>query len=351
MQVYFNGTLFKRNLLRFWPLAVVSLLAALLIFVIPEVISQRDGNRAFSQYGTIFWGPKDIMSPLAIYSSVVAFTLSIFAAIAVFGYLHNPKAAGFVSSLPVSRIGLYVTNWLSGLALILVPALLVGVFYGFLLIGQPVPSGDFLRWIGALVASHLIFYSIAVFLTFLTGNPVMQAFLYGMFNFICYALYLVVVAVASTFVFGYSSPIDSPGVAFVFWLTPPAAVIDMIRQMIPMMPAVFQSVSSGTYTPPGYLFWIIYLVFAVLMIVSGYLLYKRRHIESAGEIIVHRVVKSVFKYLIGLFSGVILALMMMLLLVGGQLQAVASRMGWFTSMMIVFGLLAAFLPKCLYESV
>jgi len=59
------------------------------------------------------------------------------------------------------------------------------------------------------------------------------------------------------------------------------------------------------------------------------------------------VVKSVFKYLIGLFSGVILALIMTLLLAGGQLHTVASRMGWFTGLMVVFGLLGCLFTEML----
>jgi len=135
MATYFNSALFKRNLMRFWPLAAVSFLAALFSFVVPEASTQR--------YSFFPGQQKDIMSYLAVYCSVIVPITSILSAIAVFGYLHNPKAAGFVSSLPVTRLGLYITNWLSGLALMLVPALLAGVLYGVMLIGQPVPSGDY----------------------------------------------------------------------------------------------------------------------------------------------------------------------------------------------------------------
>ena len=75
MATYFSGTLFKRNLLRFWPISAAGFFAALLIFIFPEAIEQRN---IFLADNT-----KDIMSYLAVYCSVVVFALSIFTAIAV----------------------------------------------------------------------------------------------------------------------------------------------------------------------------------------------------------------------------------------------------------------------------
>ena len=232
MTAFFNVTLFKRNLMRFWPIAAVAFLASLLIFVVPEAASSSGNpfgiNRygiqfEYDQYGNPITSVKDIMSTLAIFCAAVVCPLSILSAIAVFGYLHNPKAAGFVSSLPITRTGLYITNWVSGLTLMLAPVLLVGGLYGIVLIGQPVPSWDFLRFIGALVASHFIFYSIAVFCTFLTGNPLMQAFIYGVSNFIFIIFYAIGTYLASILVFGYSTALYSQVQDLVIWLTPPVA--------------------------------------------------------------------------------------------------------------------------------
>ncbi|MDR2572167.1 MAG: ABC-2 transporter permease [Oscillospiraceae bacterium] len=323
MAAYFNSTLFKRNLLRFWPLATICFLIPLFIFVIPEVASNTQ--------------TRDIMSLLAIYCAMIVPILSIFTAIAVFGYLHNPKAAGFVSSLPIDRKGLYITNWLSGLILMLAPALLISVFYGILLIDQPIPSGDFLRWVGVLIASHIIFYSIAVFCAFLTGNPVMQAFLYGVINFICYALYFIHMAVISMFVFGYSSFFDLYSRSIVARLTPPVAVLEMTQSMIPNMSTYSNRYWFAANMLPDIIYWLAYLVFALILIILGYFLYKRRHIEVSGEIIVHKPVRSVFKYLMGFFIGVIIAMIVTMIIASGQWEKLTKLTVIFTVTSILFG--------------
>jgi len=336
MAIYFNGALFKRNLTRFWPLAAACFLAALFIFVVPEA-----GRFNFASLNQ-----KDIMGTLSVYCAVIVPIMSIFSAIAVFGYLHNPRAAGFVSSLPITRLGLYFTNWLSGLALMLVPALIAGVLYGVLLIGQPVPQWDYLRWLGALIASHIIFFSMAAFFAFLTGNPIMQAFLYVVFNFICIMLYGVGAFVAQTLVFGYAASTYPPALALATWLTPPVAVYGMIYQMSPFMTA---ETVHALHAFIAVLPWVIYIAFAALMIVFGCLLYRRRHIEAAGDVILHKPVRSVFKYLMGFLIGAVFAVLLSGLTLGGRMAPASEKMLWLALPTMFFGALGCLFAEMLIQ--
>jgi len=323
-------------MVRFWPLSVSAFLAALFLIVIPEAASSRNN--------IIDAGAKYIISSLEIYCTVVVPLIAIFSALAVFGYLHNPKASGFISSLPITRLGLYITNWLSGLVLILAPALLVGLFYGIMLIGQPVPSGDYLRWLGILIATHLIFFSIAAFFTFLTGNPVMQAVLYGAFNFIYIALYGVVTLVAQMVVYGFSVFADSTSMAIASVLTPPAAILRAIQLMV-----VNRASSFGyeAFMPPVALLWTSYLLLAAMMIVFGFLLYRRRRIESAGDLIIHKPVKAIFKYLIGFFTGVLLALLFIYITFANRNITASDIMFWMAVLMVIFGSLGCLFAEML----
>ena len=354
MTAFFSGTLFKRNLMRFWPIAVVSFLASLFTFIIPEasfsggitVIHLINVQTAYDQYGTLIHSVVDIMTTLAIYCAVVVFPLSILTAIVVFGYLHNLKASVFVSSLPITRTGLYITNWLSGLALMLAPLLLVGGLYGIVLDGQYVTFLDYLRWFGALVASHFVFYSIAVFCTFLTGNPIMQTFIYAVSNFIFLFFYSVGTGLASIMVFGYSTTIYSSVYNYVVWLTPPLAIIRMIELMSPSMVISFSHAASIS---PVLLHWLIYLAFTTLMVFFGWVLYRRRHIEVAGEVLVYKPVKSVFKYLMGLLTGVLFAIILMVFIVGGQTNNRSTLIVWSTLSTMIFGALGCLFAEMLIQ--
>ena len=299
MAAYFNMTLYKRNLKRFWPLAVISLIAAFFIFIVPEF-----GSRSFH---IPYTGQLDIMPQLAMYSSAFVPIISIITAISVFGYLHNPKASVFISALPVTRLNLYITNWLSGLSLMLIPVLLIGVLYGILLIGFPVPSGHYMIWLGIMIAVHIIFFSMAVFVTFLTGNPIMQAVFYFLINFIVIIFYGIGNFIASTMVFGYFSMRTIPIIVYI--LTPTSAIINNLSSLAINAPFTVNKLHA-------FLFWGIYLVFALIVAIFGYCLYRRRRIESAGEIILHKPVRSIMIYLIGFLFGAFLGYILTVIIYG-----------------------------------
>ena len=287
---YFNRSLYLRNLKRFWPLAAAILLISFFTFIGTE-IGARGFRTSYSQNYRI-----DLMPQLMMYCSVFVPIFSILTGIAVFGYLHKPKASGFISSLPVSRLCLYVTNWISGLTIMLAPVLFIGVLYGGLLIGLPIEPGHYLIWIGMMLAAHLIFFSLAVFVTFLTGNSIMQVFLFGLINFVSILLFVVFMFIVETLVFGYSGDFFMTDIIPALMMTPPVAIWMMISAIS----------SGGIPEISTILLWVGYPIFTALMIFFGYKLYLKRKIESAGNIIVHKTLRSIFKYLIGFLMGALL---------------------------------------------
>jgi len=334
MATSFNATLFKHNLKRFWPLAAAAFLAALLLFIVPELSQSR-----YSYMGTPDY--KDILSTVAWYCAVFAPVFSILTAIAVYGYLHKPRDAGFVSSLPVTRLGLYITNWLSGFALILTPVLLIGVFYGFLLIGQPVPFWDFVKWVCVLIASHMFFFTLASFCAFLTGNPIMHAFLFALINFLCITLYGIGEAVVQILApYGYfinaSFGSETQIFDFIFWLTPPVAIIGFIMSLSRELYVADTSSITQSLLPTIWP-WIIYLGLTAALFYFGYRLYKRRHIEDAGNVIIHKPIQTAFKYLMGFLFGVLLSFIFISALFWGSASTSTGRLVLITVSTIVFG--------------
>ena len=132
---FFNRTLFRKNLGRFWPLwGCVSLAGAMLpLYVLLALLGDRAGGSVT---------PEDFTNVL--YQSVTIFApgfiaaYAILCAMAVWGYLYNSRSVGLMHTLPVDRTCLFVTNTLSGLAMVLVPFAVVGLllclislFWGF----------------------------------------------------------------------------------------------------------------------------------------------------------------------------------------------------------------------------
>jgi len=284
MAAYFSKTLFLHNLKRFWLIAVAVFFVAFFSFIVPEFALRPHHAQ------------QSILELLAPYSTIHVSIFSVITAIAMFGYLHRPKSAGFISSLPISRLGLYVTNWISGLTIMLGPMVLISTIYGIVLTGSPTQSDQFPIWIGMMIFAHLFFYSLAVFVVFLTGKPVMQVFLFAFMSAISLLVIVMGFFVADMFVFGYTdTSLDMP--IYVVLLTPHFAIGALITNL---------NSPGDSISLLSILTLAIYPIFTALMIFFGYRLYRRRRTESAGDVIVHKGVRSTFKYLIGLLLGAIL---------------------------------------------
>ena len=124
---FFNGTLFRKNLTRFWPLwGLASFLAALFpLALLVKVL--RDG--------TYLALPGDPAAPelTRIYYSVVGdagpvlfLIYGALCALAVWSYLYSPRSVGLLHTLPIRREGLFLTSFLSGLAMVLLPCAAAG---------------------------------------------------------------------------------------------------------------------------------------------------------------------------------------------------------------------------------
>jgi len=337
MAAYFSKTLYLRNLKRFWLISVAVFIVAFFAFVAAE-LGARGYRALFLSELDVEFDIMYVLQPLATYCTVYIPIFSIITAIAMFGYLHKPRAAGFVSSLPISRLGLYITNWLSGLTVMLAPVLLVGIMYGALMIRQPIPPVFILIWPGIIIASHLFFLSFAVFTTFLTGKPVMQVFLFGLINAIAPIIGGIVQFIADTLIFGYMEGLYTTILLPVLILTP-----------IAFMHVVITGFSSPEWvTSLSFLFTLsIYPILTALLMFFGYRLYRRRKIESAGDIIIHKPIRSVLKYFIGLLMGALLGSALASIVSSANNFSVSGYTICLAASVIVFGALGCLFAEML----
>ena len=122
---YFNPALFRKNLTRFWPLwGGASFIGALFPLAMLAVLIQSGDRYA-------------IQSPLEItcgYYAVVVYLLPVLSlfygalcALAAWGWLYNPRSVGMFHSLPITRKSLFLTDFLSGMSMMLIPYAVTGV--------------------------------------------------------------------------------------------------------------------------------------------------------------------------------------------------------------------------------
>ena len=128
-----NITLLKKNLHRFWPLwGGVSLIGSVLpLYLLLTLLSlHSNGFQATAKDVT------QILYAMFINAvPVVTLFYAILCAMAVWSYLYSARSVGMFHALPVDRGCLFLTSALSGLAMMLLPYVIVGSFTVLICIG------------------------------------------------------------------------------------------------------------------------------------------------------------------------------------------------------------------------
>lgn len=290
---FFNTTLFKKNLTRYWPIwALYTLIWSYALPVTCLMVQQQNWRGATAvQRVTAF--AKEIPNMLEVFGTFMAFTFGILAAMGVFSYLYNNRSAGMMHSLPVRREGLFLTSYLSGLVCLLGPNLLVWL----LTLGAESLCGyvdlyTISIWFAAQSAMCVFFYSFAVFCAMFTGHLLALPAFYGILNFLAVVLMSLFDVMFEPFLYGYAG-MTNTAEEIVWWLTP----------MVRLSQEVSWSNPGLGYRLEGIPELVIYAVVGLVFAALALLVYRKRHIETAGDVVAVAVVRPIFKYGVALCSG------------------------------------------------
>lgn len=305
---YFNATLFKKNLTRYWPLwGAASLGGAMLPLAM--LVSLVHG----SMYGGTTLKPLEITelyyNTLCYAVPVVSIIYAALCAMAVWNYLYNNRSVGLMHTLPIRREGLFLTGVASGLAMMVIPYAVTGTLTILVtsLWGGFEPVGILVTILGVL-GHTVFFFGLATFCAFIVGNVFMLPALYALFNFIAVLTDWTVNMFARGFCFGLDS--DYSGV--VEWLSP---VVYLMQNVHPDCTYVDETVRGigGSYTHSILTdvtlenSWLIavYAAVGVVLLALAWLMYRRRRSESAGDVVSVGWMKPVFRYGWAAYSAIL----------------------------------------------
>lgn len=293
---FFNSTLFKKNLTRYWP--IWALYAIVWIYALPvrciTIVSRNQAWMGETPIKQVQSFANEIPNLLEGFGTFMAFAFGVLAAMAMFSYLYNNRSAGMVHSLPVRREGLFLTSYLSGLVCLLGPNVLVWL----LTLGAEGLCSGYVNlytvtvWLAAQSAMCIFFYSFAVFCAMFTGHLLALPAFYGILNFLAVALMTLLDVLFEPFLYGYAG-LTNTAEEVVWWLTPAIRLGENVR---------WGNNGLGYHllgVPELVIYTVAGLVFATLAL----LVYRKRHIESAGDVVAVAAVRPVFKYGVALCSG------------------------------------------------
>ena len=303
----FNGTLFRKNLSRYWPLWGLASFGGAMFPLAMLVNLLHDGFRLWSPLET----RQAYYTVLSYGVPVISIVYAILCAMAVWSYLYNARSVGMMHTLPIRREGLFVTNVLSGLTMMAIPYTVTGVLTVLvtMLFGGFEPVGVLVTVLGVMGES-LFFFGLATFCAFIVGNVFMLPALYGLLNFIAVLTDFMVNLLAQGFCFGLNSSYSGT----VEWLSP---VVYLVQKISPNSTYETQWVTDRlggqryeTSVPTSMTLengWLIaaYAAVGVVLMVLAWLMYRRRRSESAGDVVAVGWMKPVFRYGCAAYSAIL----------------------------------------------
>ena len=278
---FFNKGLFLSNIKRFLWAGILETLVMFLCFPFNLMIKTPRAS----------WAENfaDILERYSEYPLLANLTICVYAvvlAVLLFSYLHKPKMTTALHGLPVSRTTLFISTALSGIVLLIAPVLinllLIILIKYTMGIGTWIVMSSVLRWAVYAICLSLVLFAFATFIGMFTGNPATHLIFTYIVHFLPLAFFAGFMVMCEMFLLGFDPAFNIPK-----W------IMDL-----PMMTVALD------FTEPCTHYIILNLILTAIFFVLGILVYKKRPLENAGDIVVFTWVKPVFKYGVSLCFSV-----------------------------------------------
>ena len=267
---FFNIHILKKNLTRFAPVWVLFAVAEVL-----GVLSFGMGKPAHLAREMV-----QIMGPVSVFHCAYA----LIVAACLFGDLFDSRLCNGLHAMPVRREGWLITNLVSGFLFALIPAAAGGIVAAIALREY---AWIALVWQTTSLLQFFFFFGVAVFSAMCAGKRLGMIAIYGIVNLLSLLIYLVVSTIYQPMLYG--------------------VVIsdDWFRVFCPMVSLVSRAYLEGTcdmtfgfsflrWLPENWCYlWICAGVGAVFYALS-WPLYRKRHLETAGDFLSFRPARSFF---------------------------------------------------------
>ena len=296
---FFNKTLFRKNLTRFWPLWGMATFGGSLFPLALLLNLVRD---------QMFLGEMEVLEWNSIYYEVLTYAVpilsiiyAILCAMMVWSYLYNHRSVSLMHTLPISRVGLFVTNFLSGMAMMLIPYVVVGslcvlisLLYG---VFDPIAL---LITVAGVVLESFFYFATATLAAFITGNVFALPALYFLLHFLAVMLDWLVSTFAQGFIFGlqgnYSGAVN--------FLSPTVYLMENVRVHREYEEILRYSDFGKEYydsilvaiSMEKFHVIVIYALVGVVCLAIAWTLYQRRRSETAGDVVSVGWLKPLFRY-------------------------------------------------------
>ena len=277
---YFNETVFWKNITHFWPVWLIYTILLLCMVPLRLLVNSGISYEGYSAQEIKEIKMNNFMQILFSDGSgaliaLLSLAIGIIVAMAVFYYLYNNRSSHLFHSLPLKRTELFISNFLSGICMLVVPVLLAFILGTVCCIMQGITSLQYLlAWALMLTGESFFFYSMAIFVGMFSG----QLLAMPVFTIILNVLYIgcryVITCMISTIGYGmansYADRMNSILSPVIYLSNKVGVEYDYLEDRI-------------EYHMFGLSVVGIYVLVGVVLIVISCLLYQKRKLEDHGR--------------------------------------------------------------------
>ncbi|TCO75239.1 DUF6449 domain-containing protein [Marinisporobacter balticus] len=277
--LFFNIHIVLEDLKRYWGMAVLYFLT--LFFSGPLNIMSLFNNPNESPNSAI----KNFLNLRhADLQMVLSIGFPILLAVLIFRYLHQNKSTTVMHSFPITRGQLFHSHNIAGVVLLLLPVVLTAVILivllnihhdGSKLFEEIFTISSILKWVWFSTLTNLIVYVISVLAAMITGISLIQMILSFISIFLPIGISFLMIHNFDQLLYGF-------------------VINDRLleRSVAKIIPIT--SFMCNETIDSNFVLWYIFLSIALYFI--AYLVYKKRHLESASDTIAFELLKPIFKY-------------------------------------------------------
>ena len=299
---FFNGTVFRKNLSHYWPIWTLYLIG--LICMIPVrifLLTNADPSYTAKQLAEARTSSYMYVLSNSL-STLVCFVVAVASAMAVFYYLYNTRSAQAYHAFPVRREEMFVTNYLSGFLFYTVPNLLTLLVGVFVCVARGITSLEYLLiWVLLMEGMTFFFYNMTILIGMFTGLLVAVPVFCVIANCLYVVCRYVVVSVLGIIGYGLSDLYADRTISI---LSP------LLFLMSKVNISTDWSGSQADFHVYGGRYVAIYVVVGILFGIAAFFLYRKRRIETTGDVFSVSFFYPVFRWggaaFLGMFGAVIL---------------------------------------------
>lgn len=282
---FFNPTVLKKDITRFapvWGLYTVFTLLFVLLLWESESSAARFVNNA----------PELFLS-----MGLVNFFYAPIAAIFLFGDLFKSRMCNMLHALPLRREGWFLTHLTAGSLFCIVPNGVAALLTAALL--QQYAWVAFL-WLGLMVMQYLFFFGVAAFACLCAGNRLGALAVYGIVNFLAVLISWLTITFYEPLLYGIKLDFHA------FAKYSPIVRFSNAKYLDFYYDNMYEKAIFGGFFPEDWRHLGICAGIGVVLLGLSLLIYRKRHLESAEDMIAFRPAAPVALTLYTLCVGAVL---------------------------------------------